>query len=186
MTLFYPCHKNENENKKNPHQNLSVGDVIEGWNLRRRLHMGFLAEFRGFGVRMTRVRRRTRTKRRTPPKYTIMELTKNLIVAHRRCLPIVFLEHQFYLAPNFFWPKFFSNPNYFWIQNFFRSKIFLDPTFFWTHNFFWTNIFFTPNIFFGPQIFLTQNELQWKHSLEEEKGFYFNWCLTLKTKSYFT
>ena len=31
LTLFYPCHKkNKNNNKKNPHQNLSEGGVLEG------------------------------------------------------------------------------------------------------------------------------------------------------------
>ena len=52
---------------------------------------GLLAEFRGLGVRRTHVTRRTR---RTPPKSAISDNTKNIIVTHRRCLPIFFLSNS--------------------------------------------------------------------------------------------
>ena len=57
---------------------------------------GLLAEFRGL---RTCVSRRRTTTTRTPPKSTIREHTKNLIVAHRRCLPIRDLETKLFLCP---------------------------------------------------------------------------------------
>ena len=62
-------------------------------------------------------------------KFTLKERTKNLILAHRRCLPLVFLD-----------PKFF-----FWLQNFLLTKIYFRPKF-----------FFKTKISFGPKIFSDQ------------------------------
>ena len=48
LTLFYPCHINNNNNKT-PHQNLSEGRVLEGGYLTHRLLMGFWLSLGGQG-----------------------------------------------------------------------------------------------------------------------------------------
>ena len=66
------------------------------------------------------------------------------------------------------WSKKFSYPE------FVQTQKFLDPKLYGTQNSFRTKIFFGPKSFFGskflsaPKICLTQNELQWKRSLEGE------------------
>ena len=40
LNFFYPCHK-KNNNKKNPHQNLSEGGVLEVCNMTHKLLSGF-------------------------------------------------------------------------------------------------------------------------------------------------
>ena len=68
---------------KNPHENLSKRGVLEVLKLTHKLQL--------MGVWL----RPTRTRTTNPqPKSTIREHTKNLIVAHRRCLPIVVLYCQ--------------------------------------------------------------------------------------------
>ena len=134
---------------------------------------GLLAEFRGLGVRRTHVTRRTR---RTPPKSAISENTKNIIVTHRRCLPIFFLSNsRLSLTQKFFWHKIFSDENFFsdpknffvkiffQTKNFFRSKIIFRPKFLFGHK-----ILSNPKKISDPKFFLTQNELQWKRSFEGE------------------
>ena len=113
---------------------------------------------------MTHVTRRTK---RTTPKFTITEHTKNLIVP-----PKIFLTQNF-LGPKIlfrskilFWPKIFShlklfqNHNFFSDQNlFFRLKILFLPKFVFDTNFFSeTKILLDPNKFW-TKIFLTQNVL---------------------------
>ena len=51
-----------------PHQNLSEGGVLEGWNLTYRILMGFWLSL-GAWVRVTQVMRRTRTTRRALSNY---------------------------------------------------------------------------------------------------------------------
>ena len=105
---------------RTPHQNISEGGVLEGWNLTHRPIMGF---WLSLGVQMTHVTRRTR---RTSPKSTITEHTKNLIVA----------------------PKILSDPKFFQNQYFFQTQIFFDTKFFWMKNFFRMQKFFFVKICF--------------------------------------
>ena len=69
-----------------------------------------LAEFRGLGVRMTRVTRRTRATRRTSPKFTITE-HRNLFVTYLD-LKSVF-EPNFFFTLKIFWTKIFVGPEIF-------------------------------------------------------------------------
>ena len=41
LTLFSPFHKNNNKNKKNPHQNLPEQSVLQAWNLEQRLNLQY-------------------------------------------------------------------------------------------------------------------------------------------------
>ena len=102
LTLFYPCHNNKKNKNKNPSpKSIRRGSVIR-LKFDTQTNHGLLAEYRGFGVRLTHVTRRTRTSRRTPPKSTITEPTNNLLVTHRWCLPKKFLDQKFFCDQKFF------------------------------------------------------------------------------------
>ena len=66
---FTPVTRTRTRTRTAPHQNLSEGGVLEGWNLTHRPIMGF---WLSLGVQMTHVTRRTR--RTTPKKRCILKL----------------------------------------------------------------------------------------------------------------
>ena len=114
----------------------------------------------------------TRRTKRTPPKFTIMEHKKDLIVTHRQSLSKVFLDQKFVCPKKFCWtflsyPIFFVEPKIFYRKFWFRSKLFFRQ------NFFLSKKNFRPKILLG-QNFLTQS---WQVQI-----FYFTWSLTLRTK----
>ena len=105
---------------------------------------------------MTHVKRWTRATRRTPPKSTLTEYTKNLFVTQIFFQLIFFSDSKFFYTQNFC-----VNQNSFWIQNFFKTQN-STKYFSWTQNFFGTQIFWTSNIFqaqsfFRPNIFADPN-----------------------------
>ena len=125
---------------------------------------------------MTHVTRKTR---RTTPKSTITEHTKNLIVAPKilsdpkNFQNQYFFQTQIFLTQNFFGRNFFFRPKNFFHQNFFRSKICRPKIF---SNTKWTSM---KTIFWGrKQSFCTWGFRNW-----HGQRFYLNWSLTLKTKS---
>ena len=101
---------------------------------------------------MTHAIRRTR---RTSPKCTITKHTKNLNVAHRRCLPISFCGPTFFFTQNLFWTLFFGPKIFFRPKIFFGSKMFFRPKNFFGPKFFWTKVYFRPN-FLDLELFQTQ------------------------------
>ena len=93
------------------------------------------------------------------------------------------------------WTQIFVEPKKFsWPQIFLRPKIFL-----WTQRNFRTQFFFDPKFFSNQKFVRTQNELQlklktifrrrnqsfwtWGFLNRQGQRFYFNWSLTLMTKS---
>ena len=79
------------------------------------------------GVQRTHITRRTRKTKRTPPKSTIREHTKNLIMVHiMHFLPISDLKTK---RPNFL-NKFCFTKNFFWLKTFFEPKISSNSQFF--------------------------------------------------------
>ena len=108
------------------------------------------------GIRMRQITRRTR---KPPPKYTIMEHTKNEIVVHRWCLPIVFFALNFFSDIKILLNHiFFSNPNFFFNETlYFQTPIFFSQDLFWNNKFFQTkNLFWSQNLYMDPQLFWTQ------------------------------
>ena len=151
-------------------------------------HRLLLAEF---WDRMTHVTRRTRTTRRSQPKSTIMEHTKNQILTHRRFLPTVSFGPKIFCGPKIdFGPKILWTQHIFGDPKFFWTQTFLDLKFFWSQNFFWIQIFQTQNfsdpkwtstkIIFGG---IKQSFWTWGFPNCLAQRFYLNWSLTLKTKS---
>ena len=121
LTLFYPCHKNNNKNNKknkNPSPKSIRRVCARRLKFDTKTNHKLLAEFRGLGVQMIHVTRRTRTTRRTPPKSTISEHPKNLFVTHR-CLPKKFCTHIFCGPKFFFNQKCLFDQKKFWDQKFF-------------------------------------------------------------------
>ena len=100
---------------------------------------GVWTEFRGLGVWMIYVTRRTR---RASPKSTVEEYTRNLIVAHRSCLPIGFFLPTVFWTQNFVWTQnLFCDQNFFsgsklFLRFFIRAKIYFRPKFFYNQIFF--------------------------------------------------
>ena len=105
-----------------------------------------------------------------------------------------YLNLRFFCTQNFFRIKFFSD-----VKIFFRQNIFADPNFFLALKVFRTKNFFRPSIFFRLKII---SDPKWasmkavfggrKHGFWiwgflnwQGQRFYFNWSLTLKTKSCF-
>ena len=111
------------QEQEEPHLNLSDGGALEGWT--KKILIGFWLSLGGKGSEWPRSQQRTNTTRRTPSKSTITEHTKNLIVAHRPCLLIVFLGPKIFLTQKlFFWLIYFRIKNLFWTQKIFRTNIF--------------------------------------------------------------
>ena len=139
--MFYPV--TTSTRTRTPHQNVSMG-VLEGWNWTQGLLMDYWLSLGMLGVQLTDVTRKTRTTRRTPPKLTISKHTKNLIEAHRRCLPIFFFNLKFFWDGNFcFHSKFY-----------FGRKIFFDPNFFFRPKIsFWLKICFGHKILLASKYF---------------------------------
>ena len=110
LTLFYPCHKNKNNN---PSSKSISGECTKRLKFDAYTTQGLLAEFRGLWVQVIR-RTRTTTKFWDPK----------------------FFQTQIFLGPNFSDPNFiqaqiFVGPKIFVTQNFFGTQNFSDPKFFW-------------------------------------------------------
>ena len=135
LTLFYPCHKKNNKNKKknkNPLPKYIRKGSVRRLKFDTQTTHGLLAEFRGLGVHFTR---RTRT--------TIKIWTQNFVRPTNFFQPQNFFKSEFFFRPKFFGPKlfydqiFFQNKNFFQTQKFFQTQNFFESKFFQTL-IFWT------------------------------------------------
>jgi len=153
LTLFYPCHNKDNNKNKNPSPKSIRRGVLESWNLTHRPIMGF---WLSLGVQMTHVTRRTR---RTTPKSTITEHTKNLIVAPKILSDPKFFQNQYFFQTQiFFDTKFFRTKFLFGPKTLFCQKKISDLTFFSGPKLFSGHIFFSDTRFCPTQKnFQTQN-----------------------------
>ena len=158
--------------------------------------MGF---WLSLGVQMTHV------TRRTTPKSTITEHTKNLIVAPKilsdpkKFQNQYFFQTQIFLDTKFFRTKIFRTQKKI-SSNFFSDlNFFIAPKLFSCQNFFRTQDFVRPKKMFRPKIISNpkwtsmktifwgrkQSFCTWGFRNWQGQRFYLNWSLTLKTKSCF-
>ena len=143
---------------------------------------------------MTHVTRRTR---RTTPKSTIKEHTKNQIVAPKILSDPKFFQKQYFFQTQIFFDTIFFGPKKFSPKFFSDLKFFLGPKLFSGQNFFRTQDFVWPKNIFRPKIFSNpkwtsmktifwgrkQSFCTWGFRNWQGQRFYLNWSLTLKTKS---
>ena len=94
--------------------------------------------------------------------------------------PKIFFRPKIIFRPKIYGPKIFFGTNFFSEQSFFRNTNFSDPKFFSDLTFFADPKWTSWKMIFGgrKQSFWTWGCLNW-----QGQRFYFNWSLTLETKS---
>ena len=145
---FTPVTRTTRKRTTTPHQNLSVGSILKGWNLTHRLLRACWLSLGGYGSKSQEEQEQQQQKNFSP---------KFLFRPKIFLDPIFFLDQKFFLDTKiFFRPKiffrtqiFFPDQNFFFRPKFFPTKIFSDQNFFWTYIFFRSKIFFRPNIIFA-------------------------------------
>ena len=116
-----------------PHQNLSVGSILEGWNLTHRLLRGFWLSLGGMGP--------SHKKNKNNKNFWTQNFFRpKICFAQKTFRTKIFVYQHFLLIQNSLRYKILFKPK----TNFepkILFKIFFDQKFYRTHNFFWLKSF---------------------------------------------